>query len=64
MISYPAARENRRGRHFPRIDAVAQTGANTALAFVAPRFAADSILEADDAGIELIITITEGIPAP
>jgi succinyl-CoA synthetase alpha subunit len=45
-------------------DAVAQTGANTAMVFVPPRFAADSILEADDAGIELIITITEGIPAP
>jgi succinyl-CoA synthetase alpha subunit len=44
-------------------DAVAQTGANTAMVFVPPRFAADSILEADDAGIELIITITEGIPA-
>src|SRR6185436_11465987 len=38
-------------------------GANTAMIFVPPRFAADSILEADDAGIELIIAITEGIPA-
>jgi len=44
-------------------DAVEQTGANTAMIFVPPRFAADSILEAEDAGIELIITITEGIPA-
>ncbi|MDQ6819311.1 MAG: succinate--CoA ligase subunit alpha [Actinomycetota bacterium] len=44
-------------------EAVAQTGANTAMVFVPPRFAADSILEADDAGVELIITITEGIPA-
>jgi len=44
-------------------EAVAQTGANTAMVFVPPRFAADSILEAEDAGIELIITITEGIPA-
>ena len=44
-------------------DAVDQTGANTAMIFVPPRFAADSILEAEDAGIELIITITEGIPA-
>src|SRR5881409_2456952 len=43
--------------------AVAQTGANTAMIFVPPRFAADSILEAEDAGIELIVTITEGIPA-
>jgi len=44
-------------------DAVAQTGANTAMIFVPPRFAADSILEAEDAGIALIIAITEGIPA-
>jgi succinyl-CoA synthetase alpha subunit len=44
-------------------DAVSQTGANTAMVFVPPRFAADSILEAQDAGIETIITITEGIPA-
>jgi succinyl-CoA synthetase alpha subunit len=44
-------------------DAVAETGANTAMVFVPPRFAADSILEAEDAGISLIIAITEGIPA-
>src|ERR1700734_1627578 len=44
-------------------EAVDKTGANTAMVFVPPRFAADSILEAEDAGIELIITITEGIPA-
>jgi succinyl-CoA synthetase alpha subunit len=43
--------------------AVGQTGANTAMIFVPPRFAADSILEAEDAGISLIICITEGIPA-
>jgi succinyl-CoA synthetase alpha subunit len=43
--------------------AVDQQGANTAMIFVPPRFAADSILEAEDAGIELIICITEGIPA-
>ncbi len=44
-------------------DAVEGTGANTAMIFVPPRFAADSILEAADAGISTIITITEGIPA-
>jgi succinyl-CoA synthetase alpha subunit len=44
-------------------DAVAESGANTAMIFVPPRFAADSILEAEDAGIELIVAITEGIPA-
>jgi succinyl-CoA synthetase alpha subunit len=44
-------------------DAVEKTGANTAMVFVPPRFAADSILEAADAGIKTIITITEGIPA-
>jgi succinyl-CoA synthetase alpha subunit len=44
-------------------DAVEKQGANTAMIFVPPRFAADSILEAEDAGIELIIAITEGIPA-
>ncbi|MFZ0091415.1 MAG: succinate--CoA ligase subunit alpha [Solirubrobacteraceae bacterium] len=43
--------------------AVDAVGANTAMVFVPPRFAADSILEAEDAGIELIICITEGIPA-
>jgi succinyl-CoA synthetase alpha subunit len=44
-------------------DAVAETQANTAMVFVPPRFAADSILEAADAGIEVIVCITEGIPA-
>jgi succinyl-CoA synthetase alpha subunit len=43
--------------------AVSETGANTAMIFVPPRFAADSILEAAEAGIELVIAITEGIPA-
>jgi succinyl-CoA synthetase alpha subunit len=44
-------------------DAVKQTAANVAMIFVPPRFAADSILEAADAGIALVIAITEGIPA-
>ncbi len=44
-------------------NAVEQSGANTAMIFVPPPFAADSILEAADAGIETIIAITEGIPA-
>jgi succinyl-CoA synthetase alpha subunit len=43
--------------------AVDATGANTAMVFVPPRFAADSILEAQDAGIDLVVAITEGIPA-
>jgi succinyl-CoA synthetase alpha subunit len=44
-------------------EAVSEQGANTAMIFVPPRFAADSILEAADAGVELVIAITEGIPA-
>jgi succinyl-CoA synthetase alpha subunit len=42
--------------------AVEATGANTAISFVPARFAADSILEAADAGVKLIVAITEGIP--
>ena len=44
-------------------DAVEATGANASLIFVPPPFAADAILEAADAGVEVIICITEGIPA-
>lgn len=42
--------------------AVKETGANVSIIFVPPAFAADAIMEAADAGIEVIITITEGIP--
>jgi succinyl-CoA synthetase alpha subunit len=44
-------------------DAMRETRPNTAMIFVPPRFAADSILEAAAAGVALIVTITEGIPA-
>ncbi|HNQ27179.1 MAG TPA: succinate--CoA ligase subunit alpha [Aquaticitalea sp.] len=43
-------------------DAVDQAGADTSILFVPPAFAADAIMEAADAGIKVIICITEGIP--
>ena len=51
---------------FPVFDSVAEaieaTGANTSMVFVPPRFCAGAIIEAADAGIALIIAITEGVP--
>lgn len=44
-------------------DAVRATGATTSIAFVPPAFAADSLMEAADAGLRLVCIITDGIPA-
>ena len=43
-------------------EAVNETGADVSIIFVPPAFAADAIMESADAGIKVIITITEGIP--
>ncbi len=43
-------------------EAIDRTGANTSIIFVPPAFAADAIMEAADAGIDVIVCITEGIP--
>src|SRR5687767_15629771 len=42
--------------------AVQETGANTSVVYVPPMFAADAIMEAADAGITLVVAITEGLP--
>jgi succinyl-CoA synthetase alpha subunit len=44
------------------IDAVRETGANTSVIYVPPMFAADAIFEAAEAGVSLIVAITEGVP--
>jgi succinyl-CoA synthetase alpha subunit len=44
------------------LDAVGQAGANASVVYVPPAFAADAIMEAADAGIALVVCITEGIP--
>jgi succinyl-CoA synthetase alpha subunit len=54
------------GKTIPIFDtmdrAVADTGANASVIYVPPAFAADAIFEAADAGVELVVAITEGIP--
>ncbi len=57
------------GRHLDRPlfntvkEAVKETGAEASITFVAPAFCADAIMEAADAGIKLVCSITDGIPA-
>ncbi len=54
------------GQNVPIFDsmdqAVKETGANTSVIYVPPRFASDAIMEAADAGVDFIVAITEGVP--
>jgi len=43
-------------------DSIKKTGANVSIIFVPPPYAADAIIEASEAGIELVVCITEGVP--
>ena len=59
-----AARTSRASRcSTPCADAVEATEANTAMVFVPPRFATDALYEAIESGVDLVVCITEGIPA-
>ena len=64
---YAGNEKDQLSRHVPLFntvrEAVEKTKANTSIIFVPAGFAADAILEAADAGVKLIVTITEGIPA-
>jgi succinyl-CoA synthetase alpha subunit len=65
-VSVGAEGDGAHGRAIPVFDSVADavdaTGANVSVIFVPPRFAQDAIIEAADAGIDVIVCLTEGIP--